>query len=90
MDGPGRLSTTRRAVLEDTRNRLGGASETTVLEVPERLLATGATMLEGPMMPLPTGATVFEWPWDYFLFLSIIESQMKLLMHFAICDFVNK
>ena len=26
----------------------------------------------------------------FFLFLSIMESQMKLLMHSAICDLVNK
>ena len=26
----------------------------------------------------------------FFLFLSIIENQMRLLMHSAICDFVNK
>ena len=43
-------------------------------------------------MLLITGAKVLEWPGGggFFLFLCIFESQMKLLVHSAICDFVKK
>ena len=61
----------------------------TVLEKPGTL-TTGTTVLQGAMMLLTTGATVLEWPGAFFLFLCIMESQMKPLMHSAICDFVIK
>ena len=71
----------------------GGVREVTevgtVLEKPGTL-TTGTTVLQGTMMLLTAGATVLKCPGGFFLFLCIMESQMKLLMHSAICDFVKK
>ena len=130
MDGPGKLVTTKKTVLEDKiispegaseavnnrnngaggardtvnnrRNNAGGGAERlegrgrlvteggTVLEKPGTL-TTGTTVLQGPMMLLTTGVTVLSGREDcFFLFPCIMESQLKLLMHSAICDFVKK
>ena len=83
LEVPGRLFTTCESVLEG-RGRLGTEGGT-MLEKPGTL-TTGTTVSQGPMMLFTTGAIVLEWPGGWFLFLCIMESQMKLLMHSAICD----
>ena len=53
-------------------------------------LTTGTAVLQVPEMLLTAGATVNGVARGICLFICIMESQMKLLMPSAICDFVKK
>ena len=54
-------------------------------------LTTETTILQGPMMLLTRSNGIgLARGIVFFLFFCIMESQMKLLMHSSICDFVQK
>ena len=85
---PERLLTTGETVLEDNRrNNAAGAREA----VNNRSnSAGGAREAVNNRSGSAGGARKVVYNMRFFLFSCIMESQMKLLMHYAICDFVKK